>query len=300
MKINLILPLGVAVLLPCALAAQTFDGSVTVGYGLSDISGLGTVHTPSIDGRFGYDLGNGLKFGADISGVRGSKNGLTGNISALSAGVFGAYSFANGVNLGAYSETASVDATGLTGDISVHSYGLLGGYDIETVKVTGFFGKSNTSPNLPAGVDIKDMGISGRVQVSDQVTVGGSLARSTVSGGGASVDLNTIGLAGSFQVDQSWTVFGGLTDASISNVAGITTFGLGASYDMSGSLRQGSAVSLEVARSNVGGVGNINTLRIGLSVPLGATSNAVPLNSVAESAMNPRRNTLATGILSTF
>ncbi|SEM70074.1 hypothetical protein SAMN05216227_1001136 [Pseudorhodobacter antarcticus] len=300
MKFNLILPLGVAALLPCALFAQTFDGSVTVGYGLSDISGLGTLHTPSIDGRFGYDLGNGLKFGADISGVRGSKNGLTGNVSALSAGVFAAYGFGNGVSLGAYGETASVDATGLTSDVSVHSYGLLGGYDVDQVKVTGFLGKSNTSPNLAAGTDITDLGIAGRFQVSDQVTLGGSFARSTVSNGGASLGLNALGLAGSFRANESWTVFGGLTDASISNVAGITTFGLGASYDMSGSLRQGSAVSLEFARSNVGGVGNINTLRIGLSVPLGATSNAVPLNSVAETAMNPRRNTVATGVLSTF
>jgi hypothetical protein len=153
---------------------------------------------------------------------------------------------------------------------------------------------------LSAGVDVRDYGISARFNASEQFTFGGSLVRSTVSGGGDSIDLDFAGVAAAYRIDPSWTAFGGLTDTNLESIGSVTTFGLGASYDMSNYMREGSNMSVEVARSKLTGTGHINTLRIGLSVPIGGTASSVPLNSVADSAMSPRHNALTSAILSAF
>ncbi|MGO4908452.1 hypothetical protein ACEN2J_08985 [Pseudorhodobacter sp. W20_MBD10_FR17] len=300
MKSILISTAAVAMALPAMVAAQALNGTATVGYGYNDVMGGSNIHTPSIDGRFDYDNGNALHFGGDISGLRGSANGLTGKVSALVGGVNGKYQFSNGFNLGAYGERASVDVTGLAGNRSVNSIGLMGGYDVETTKVSAFFGNSKTSKALAAGSKMKDYGIMGRFTASDQLTLGGSLARSTVSGSGSSADLDFVGIAGAYRMGQSVTVFGGLTDSNLSTLGSVTTFGLGASFDMSSHMSEGTNVSVELARSNVTGAGHMNSLRVGLSVPIGSSSNAIPLNSVADTAMNPRHNALSSAILSAF
>lgn len=300
MKITLISTLAVAATLPAMVAAQAFDGTAMVGYAYNDTAGSSGIHTPSIDGRFGYDAGNGFRFGADISGIHGSENGVSGNVSVLTGGLYGTYKFSNGFNLGMYGESASLDATGLTGDLTANSIGVMGGYDIETTKVSAFTGRTKTSPSLPAGVDVKDYGLAARFNASEQFTFGGSIVRSTVSGGGASIDLDFAGVAGAYRVDPSWTVFGGLTDTKLESIGSVTTFGLGASYDMSNYMREGSNMSLELARSKITGTGHMNTLRVGLSVPIGGTASSVPLNSVADSAMSPRHNALTSAILSAF
>jgi hypothetical protein len=300
MKITLLSTFAVAVSLPAMVAAQSFDGTAMVSYAYSDPEGSSGIHTPSIDGRFGYDAGNGFRFGADIAGIRGSENGVSGNVSVLTGGLYGTYKFSNGFNLGMYGETASLDATGLTGDLTANSIGVMGGYDIETTKVSAFTGRTKTSPSLSAGVDVRDYGISARFNASEQFTFGGSLVRSTVSGGGDSIDLDFAGVAAAYRIDPSWTAFGGLTDTNLESIGSVTTFGLGASYDMSNYMREGSNMSVEVARSKLTGTGHINTLRIGLSVPIGGTASSVPLNSVADSAMSPRHNALTSAILSAF
>jgi hypothetical protein len=300
MKSILISAVVLAAALPTVVAAQTLDGSATVGYGYSNVMGGANIHTPSIDGRFDYDTGTGLHYGVDISGFRGTVNGLNGKVSAFTGGLNAGYKFSNGLNVGAYGESASVDVTGLGGDRTAHSIGLTGGYDVETAKISGFIGRTKTNPSLPAGTDVKDYGIAGRVSASDQVTIGGSLVRSTVSNGGASADLDFVGLGGAFKVDPSWTLFGGLTDSNLSSLGSVTTFGLGASFDLSNAMREGTNVSVEIARSNVTGTGHMNTLRIGLSVPIGVGSNPVPLNSVADAAMSPRHNAITSAVLSGF
>jgi hypothetical protein len=300
MKSILISTAALAIALPAMVAAQALNGTATVGYGYNDVMGGANIHTPSIDGRFDYDTGNGLHFGGDISGLRGSANSLTGKVSALVGGLNGSYRFSNGFNVGAYGESASVNVTGMAGDRSVNSIGLMGGYDVETAKVSAFFGNSKTRPSLPAGAKMRDYGIMGRFSASDQFTVGGSLVRSTISGGGASADLDFAGIAGAYRMGQSVTVFGGLTDSNLNTLGSVTTFGLGASFDLSTHMSEGTNVSVEIARSNVTGAGHMNTLRVGLSVPIGSSSNSVPLNSVADTAMNPRHNALSSAILSAF
>jgi hypothetical protein len=300
MKITLLSTLAVAAAFPAMVAAQAFDGTAMVGYAYNDAEGSQGVHTPNIEGRFGYDAGNGFRFGADLSGMHGSENGVSGDLSLLTGGLYGSYKFANGFNLGMYGENASIDVSGLADDLSARSIGLMGGYDIETTKVSAFMGRSKTSPSLPEGVDIKDYGIAARFNASEQFTFGGSIVRSTVSGYGVSADLDYAGIAGAYRIDPSWTVFGGLTDTKLESSGSITSFGLGASYDMSNYMREGSSMSLEVARSKLTGVGHMNTLRVGLSVPIGGTASSVPLNSVADAAMNPRHNALTSAILSAF
>ena len=294
-----------ALAMPLSAIAQEFQGAVTLGYGMSDVSDISEdIDTLTFDSRLGYDFGNGIRVGADFDSVRGKMDGISQDVTGSVLGVYGAYAFANGATLGVYAEEANLDIDGVTIDLSATSFGLMGGYETATSQFGGFVGKTTTDPDLPAGVDIRDFGLSFRHAASDQFTIGGSFVRSEISGPGGDVDLDFIGVAGAYEINPSWTVFGAISKASLDLVdADLTTFGLGVTYDLSSVFHFGSSVSLELARSDasLGGLdGDLDTVRLGFNIPLGAREFNVPMNSVADSVMNPRHSAVSSFVLSAF
>lgn len=299
----------VAVLL-CAVtpgisAAQEVGGAVTLGYGNSDISGvsedLGTV---SVDGRVGVDFGNGFRFGIDQSAITGDIDGVPEDVSVFMLGAYGSYRFANGMSLGGYAEKAELDVDGLATDLSATSFGLMAGYDAGAAYLSGFAGKTTTDPDLPAGADIRDIGVAVKYAAATNFTLGASAMRTRISDSTTDLDVSFMGVAGAYGVAENWSLFGGLSRSSLDLVdADITTFGVGVSYDLSSHIGMGSSVSLELARStaSIAGVDDdLDTVRLGLSIPLGGDSFSVPMNSVADSVMAPRHNAITSTVLSAF
>lgn len=293
------------VVAPTLVIAQDFSGAVTLGYGSSDVEGISEdLSTLSLNGRAGVDFGNGFRLGIDHGVQSIDIDGVAEDVSIVAMGIYGAYRFNNGMSLGGYAEKAKLDVDALATDLSATSYGLMGGYSAGAAHLSGFFGKTTTDPDLPAGVDIRDIGLAVKYAAAPNLTLGASAMRSRISDSVTDLDVDFIGLAGAYGVAENWSLFGGLSRASLDLVdADVTSFGVGVSYDLSSHLRMGSSVSLELARSNasVAGVdGDLDTVRLGLSIPLGGDGFSVPMNSVADSVMAPRHNAITSAVMSAF
>ena len=80
--------------------------------------------------------------------------------------------------------------------------------------------------------------------------------------------------------------------------------GIGLGYDLSGWTNMPMVASLELSRSRLSesGVGSIDvdSVRFGLTLPLGGSSTVAPQNSTAAAAMEPRRNALSTTLLGMY
>ncbi|MGP3698076.1 porin [Rhodobacter sp. NSM] len=292
-------------ILPLSGAAQTVEGAVTLGYGMTDLSGTDAdMNTLSLDGRFGLALDNGLRFGVDLSGATTDIEDVSEDVTQSFAGLYGGYGFQNGATLGLYGEQARIDLEDL-GDATIRSYGLMAGYQSEGSQITGFYGESDTGDELPDGVDVTDFGATFRYSGLGGATVGASAQRTTISVDGlGDVDFDFIGLAGSYAVQPGWTLFGGISGASLDLIdADLTTLGIGVAYDLSDVMHTNASVSLEVARSELeiaGADGDATSLRLGLSIPLGARGFSVPMNSVADSVLNPRHSAITSADFSAF
>ena len=168
----------------------------------------------------------------------------------------------------------------------------------------GCIGRTTTNPDLPSGVDVNDYGFALKYTAMQNVTLGGNVMRTRLSGGGNHVDLDMIGVAGAYAFNDQWTAFSGLTRTKISDVdAKVTTFGLGVSYDMTSLVKIGSSASLEYAHTKNdldGGDGSLNTVRLGVTIPLGHSTGKVPLNSVADSILKPTHSVVSSTVLSAF
>lgn len=295
----------VAAALPGGVLAQQFSGAVTLGYGASDVSDVSEgLDSLTLDGRATFDAGNGLTFGVDVTAGRISLDGVSENIDASAIGVDAAYRLDNGLSLGAYVERAELDVTGL-GDVAATSYGVEAGYAVGQAAFAAFVGRTTTDPELPGDIDVTDLGVTASYAVSDRLSLGAAVVNTEISGQGDSVDLRFVGVAGTYGLTDRISVFGGLANTSISGAdADVRTLGLGLSYDMSQVFRFGSAMSVELARTrgSIGGLGSaeIDTIRIGLTIPLGGGDADVPLNSVADSILNPRHNALSQTVLAAF
>lgn len=296
----------IATAVPAVVSAQDFSGAVTLGYGHTDVSDISeNISTASLDGRFGFDAGNGFRFGVDFSTTRIEIDGISEGVSANTIGAYGSYEFSGGVRVGAYAERAGLNIDGLPIDLSATSYGLMAGYSIADAQVGGFVGTTTTDPSLPSGVDIRDFGLSVKYSAAPALTFGASAMRSRISDSVTDVDVDFLGVAGAYTFADAWTVFGGVSRASLDLAdLDLTTIGLGASYNLSPALGFASVVSLELARSDAsiggGGSGQLDTVRLGWSFPLGGDTFTVPMNSVADSIMNPRHSAVTSTVLAAF
>jgi Gram-negative porin len=205
---------------------------------------------------------------------------------------------------GGYVERGSIDVDLLGADAAVTSYGLTFGYETDRLDAEVFLGKSNTSPSLPAGVDVKDYGVRVGYQISPKAFVVGSLARTDISGVGGGVDLDMISLGGGYAFNDEFSVFGGVQRISLDIAsADATTYGLGVAYQPARMNTVPMIFSLELARTSLdigGPSADLNTVRLGVSIPLGNTSKGVPVNSLVNNIAKGGRSVVTSGIMGVF
>lgn len=290
---------------PVFAMATELTSVATLGYGESDVTDVSTdLSTTTLDLTSKLDVGNGFTLGFDASLARAEPDGIAADIDISALGVNGSYGLGNGVRFGAYVEKAKLGATGFNDSLSATSYGLTAGYSMGTADFEGFYGATDTDPSLPDSIDVRDYGVAVGVHISPELFVGGNLMRTQLSSGGMEANLDMIGVAASYRFAGAWTAFGGITNASISGEdTDINTTGLGVGYEMSNVFAAPVTFSAEVARSKVsvpGDSGRIDTVRFGLSVPIGGSRVIAPLNSVAGSVTNPRHNVDSSAALSAF
>lgn len=290
---------------PMSAFAQEYSGAITLGYAKSDVSDISeNIYTNSLDGRASVHFDNGVTLGANANAVRGHMQGTSGHITGTVFGVQGGYQLPSSLRFGVYAEKAKLDVTGLGTDPSATSAGITAGYDYAGVKMDGFIGRTTTNPDLPSGIDVNDYGIMVRYTAMPKLTLGGNLMRTRVSGGGDHINLDMIGVAGAYEFNDQWTAFGGVTRTKVSDLdAKATTFGLGVSYDLSSLVNFKSSASLEYARTKAdlgGGDGSLNSVRLGFTIPFGQATSKMPLNSVADSILNPTHSVASSTVLNAF
>jgi len=291
-------------LVPFSAQAQTVSAVATIGYDMTNITGIDQgLDTTSISTRASLDMGNGLSFGLNLTGIAVGIDGVPIDISALMFGVDANYRFANGFSVGTYIENATITTNMLPYDLAVKSYGVKFGYETGNLDLGGFAGISETSPDVGfMGIDIRDVGVQAHYAISPRAMVGGSFVRTAISAPGTSADVDTLGIAGAYAFNDSWSMFAGVSQTSVDLLSGdnLTTFGIGASYDLSGVLHTPASLSLELARTQISGVSEkMDTVRLGITFPYGNAS-ALPLNSVAGAVLHPRGNAVVNTLLVAF
>lgn len=283
-------------------SAQDVSGAVTLGFGSSDISDVPVdLSSATLDGRVNASFGNGVLLGAraDVANINIDD---TPDVTASVIGASLGYAFGNGARVGGYVEQGKLSFSPLEMNPSVTSYGLSAGYSMANFTVDGFVGRSETNPDLPAGIKVTDYGVVAKYTPASNLTFGGNLMRTHISGMGDSVDVDMIGVAGVYGINEQWAVFGGVSNTSVMS-ADLTTFGLGASYDMAALVHFPMVASLELARTKISGYGasgDMDTIRLGFTVPFGASASKVPLNSAADAVLNPTHSVVTSTLLSAF
>lgn len=285
--------IAAAFAIPAIAAAEMSSGAVTLGYQSSKGGGV-KGHVLSFDGVVGANLGNNVSLNARANALRGKIDGVPGHATGHVLGLGLAYSFGNGGWAGAYVENGGLSASGVAGSADYTQYGVEGGFKFSGMDMAAFVGTSS---------DMDSIGITAKYAPGSQFQIGGGLMHTRVDTGVGKQGTNNVGLAGAMSVTDAISVFGGVSSTAISGTGvDMTSFGLGAGYDLGASLGN-SVVSLELGRTNVGvpgGSGHMNTVRLGLTVPLGRAKAAVPQNSVAGAVLNPTKNTVSQTILSGF
>lgn len=285
--------MSVAMTVPGIALAETASGALTLGYDAAKTAG-GRARALTFDGIVAVGLGNNLTLNARANALRGKINGVPGRLEARVLGLGLAYSLGNGGWIGASLENGGVGLTGVFGTLDYTQLGLEGGFKAGGVDVTGYVVQSS---------EVDSIGFSAKLSQAGRYQIGGGAIHSSIDTGAGKQGANYLGLAGVMNVAPSVSVFGGVAHTTVNGTgADMTSFGLGAAYDF-GSAMGGSSVSLELGRTNLnagGASGHLNMVRVGLTIPLGRASSAVPQNSVAGAVLNPTKNTVSQTVLSAF
>ncbi|MBR9842437.1 MAG: hypothetical protein GYB25_04710 [Rhodobacteraceae bacterium] len=295
---------------PAAQAEVTFDGVLTFGYSMGELSSGGfalDVDTTSLrmDSKLRFSDNFDVEFGLGTQIY--SPDGTNVDLSTLAIDVTPRYHFGNGWSLGAYYENADFDINnaGLLSAIGIEleSYGLLVGYGQDAWEVEGFIGSTELDP-LGALIpyDVLSYGLRGTYAISDRFTMGGHLLATDISSPALPTDLNaySAGLSGFYDVNNEWTVFAGVSKAWASefgvdvDAVGIS---IGGSYDLTSVMSFPATLSLEYVNTDLsasaGGpsVGaDVEEFRFGITIPLGGKANPRPLNSHAYQVMKGGHN----------
>lgn len=301
MKKNVLLALALAVSPGLAAAEITVTGGLTLSYGKMD-GGLGTtdIKAKGLDGRMKVDFGNGATVGLQVGKIdmpiSGTPVSLEGEFIALDA----AYRFGSGVRVGAYADRLSMGMDSSPIDITLKTNGLSLGYEGQGFDVEAFVGNTSISPPLFAA-DIDNLGVTASYTGMPGLEVGATWLRAKLSSGGVSQDIDFSGVAASYVFNESFIVFGGINQADFF-LTGLEmdTMGLGLGYDLGAKTGFSATMSLELARTDLGVGSDIDTVRLGLTLPLGAKGPALPMNSVADSILNPRHGAFNAALTSAF
>lgn len=276
---------------PAVAMAQDASGALTFGYAHGNLGGGVKPSALTFDGIVNVGLGNNLSLNARANTGRIKVNGLPGSVSTHVLGLGLSYALGNGGWVGGFIENGNVGLSTLPVNFGYTQYGIEGGYKLGGVDVAGFIGYST---------DVTSVGISGKYSDGARYQVGGALISSRIDLGGAKQNTNFAGLAGAYAVTSDINVFGGVGRTGLSGLGNLTTVGLGLSYGL-GETMANSTLSLELARSSVsGGLADMNSVRVGVTIPLGGNRTTVPQNSVAGSILNPGKNTISQTVLGAF
>lgn len=286
---------------PALVAAQDISGGVTLGFGQHDVAGQ-DLSTASLDGRAKFAFSNGLTLGVSAGYLDVGIDGVPVDLTADFVGLDLGYRFSNGASVGGYVEQLNASISGLPVDLALKSIGAEVGYTMSGLELGAHLGRSSTSPDI--GVDIDNIGIKAKYTPMANLDIAGAFLRANLSSGGTDVDIDMIGLAATYDVNEQIAIFGGLNRTSVDLIdADFTTMGLGVGYNLSAMTGMASVVSVELARTEVdigGGSEDLDTVRLGLTFPLGEKGTEAPLNSVADSIFNPRHGAVNAALNSAF
>lgn len=289
---------------PSLAAAQEMSGAVTLGFGEHNISDIDQdLSTASLDGRVNLTFANGMTLGVNAGYLDLGIDGAPIDINATFVGLDVGYKMASGLSFGAYAEQLTADA-GLGIDLSLKSIGAKVGYATGDLDFGAYLGRTSVSPDI-AGIEADTFGLSAKYAAMPNLTLGGTFQRASISlgGGAAEADVDLLGIAGAYDINEQFSMFGGISRTSIDEAdADITTMGLGLGYnvDLGG---VASTVSLELARTDLsaGSDGtDLDTVRLGWTIPLGGKGTEAPLNSVADSIFNPRHGAVNAALTGAF
>jgi hypothetical protein len=289
---------------PALAVAQDMSGAFTLGFGDHEISDIDQgLSTATLDGRVNLTFANGMTFGVNAGYLDLGIDGAPVDITATFVGLDLGYKMTSGLSFGVYAEQLTADA-GLVIDLSLKSIGAKVGYETGSLDLGAYLGRTSVSPDI-AGIEADTFGLSAKYAAMPNLTLGGTFQRATLSvGGGADeADVDLLGIAGAYDINEQFSMFGGISRTSIDEAdADITTMGLGLGYnlDLGGFA---STVSLELARTDLsvfGGGTDLDTVRLGLTLPLGGAGTEAPLNSVADSIFNPRHGAVNAALTGAF
>ncbi len=302
MKSSLALLL-VTISAPSLAVAQDMSGGVTLGFGQHSVDEIDQdLSTATLDGRVDFAFANGMTFGVEAGyidlGIDGAPMDISGTNVELDLG----YKLENGLSFGAYAGQTTIDA-GIGVDLSLKSIGAEIGYATGGWDLGLSLGRTSTSPDL--GVDIDNLGLTVKYAAMPNLDIGGAFLRATLDVGGTDADVDMLGLAAAYDINEQFSLFGGVSRTSQDDLdLDVTTMGLGVGYDLSQMTGMASVVSLELARTEleVSGLGStdLDTVRIGLTLPLGGKGTEAPLNSVADSIFNPRHGAVNAALTGAF
>lgn len=254
-----------------------------------------------LDGRMKLDFGNGILVGVQVGKidmpVSGTPISLEGEFIALDA----AYRFANGMRVGAYADRLTMGADLSPIDLTLKTNGLSVGYEGQGFDVEAFMGQTSISPPAFGSVDIDNLGVAVSYTGQPGLEAGAAWLRADLSSGGFSQNIDFKGVAASYVFKDAFIVYGGISKADFFiSGANFDTTGLGVGYDLGAKTGFSATVSLEVANTDFGTGTDMDAVRLGLTVPFGAKGPALPMNSVADSILNPRHGAFNAALTSAF
>jgi len=301
MKIFQIVLFSAAAALPsgAVLAQDSIDTVATLGFSSGSFEGNG--YTTASLGLFSdLRLSNG--FGLETTLGFSRNNDDFGNVDLSSFGIAPTFAFGGGYKVGAYFSRTKLD-DGID-DISLTNRGVILGYEIASLDIESYYGTADTDPAL-VGLDIKDMGLKVVYDVSNEVTLGGTLSRTKLKASGVAVDVDGFGIAATYAVNSDVQIFGGLQQISMNDFGfdlSATNVGLGIAYNLPGMSGLNPNISLELVHNKLDdGITSVdgNEVRFGLTIPFGNASST-PRGSVAANVINSERSSLSPLVLSAF
>ena len=295
----------VALTLPATAQAQgMFEGDLTLGYSFGglDAGGSQDFSTPSLKMHSTVSLSEKFEFDLNLGTRMTDFDGTALSLDSTYIAVAPRFQLDNGLVLGAYWETVDNSLNVLPIDLGGSSYGVSLGYDGGNWDIEGYIGASTFDPlqnllNNILDVDIMDAGLRGNFHVSDSFHLSGHFMYTSIDSPlPDSVDLYSLAVGGEYLINPNWSVYGALSRqwlkqdiiATPVDFSG-TRYSIGAAYTFAGG---GSAMpvtaSIELSRTNLdldianGGLtgnGDVDEVRVGLSIPLGHSGRPAPLNS---------------------
>lgn len=304
------LAFAVAFVSPLASLAQDFSGEVTLGFSRSNYDTLPGLDVDALtfDGRFHVALAEGWSVGARYNSFDqdyGEEFGFFGNLMGFEVD----YQINETFTVGAYMEHYGIGGKSgpyrISDVITMRSVGIEGHYTIDNLKIGAHFGATQPGGGMlaDANVDATDIGLSFNYDVNEKLLVGGSVVRTNFSQDDfADGHMTVSGIAAVYRATDEINMFGGLARISGNGTNfSDSTLSLGGTYDLSASMGMPLVASLELARTKSDMLAegeNIDSVRLGLTIPIGKGKVQAPLNSSVDAILNPTRTAYSQWFLS--